>query len=444
MNLKQLKIGDSAKVIEVEGKDKERQHLLDMGLIPGTTVKAVKQAPLGDPLEIELHGYELAIRNSHAEKVSVEKILTAKGAQADIFDFCKECSSCDHKCKYFNQDELINETEHPGLGESGKFHNKKHEKPLPKDKTITFALAGNQNSGKTSLFNAMTGSSQHVGNFPGVTIDRTDGVIKGYDNTRITDLPGVYSLSPYSKEEMITREFILNDDVDCIINIIDATSIERSLYLTMQLLQLEHPMVVALNMMDEVAKNDGSILVNKLERSLGVPIVPISAIKNEGIDELINHAMHIAKYQELPLQQDFCAADDRGGSVHRALHSIMHMIEDHCKRDEEHPHKHIIPVRFAAEKIAEGDKSVIDAIKPNKQDLEAIEHILKHMEEECDMDRSALIADMRYRYIMKVCKRCVIKGKPSVQRKRSEVADKLLTGKWTGIPSFIVIMGLIF
>ena len=290
----------------------------------------------------------------------------------------------------------------------------------------------------------MTGSSQHVGNFPGVTIDRTDGVIKGYDNTRITDLPGVYSLSPYSKEEMITREFILNDDVDCIINIIDATSIERSLYLTMQLLQLEHPMVVALNMMDEVAENDGSILVNKLEHSLGVPIVPISAIKNEGIDELIDHAMHIAKYQEQPLQQDFCAADDRGGSVHRALHSIMHIIEDHCKRDEKHPHKHIIPVRFAAEKIVEGDKSVIDAIKPNKEDLDAIEHILKHMEEECDMDRSALIADMRYRFIMKVCRRCVIKGKPSIQRRRSEVADKVLTGKWTGIPSFIVIMGLIF
>ena len=429
MNLKQLKIGDSAKVIEVQGKGKERQHLLDMGLIPGTQIKAVKRAPMGDPLEIELHGYELAIRNDHAQKVLVEKVTDAKAVQTDIFDFCKECDKCDHNCKYFRKDELINETAHPGFGEPGRFHNKKHENPLPKNKTITFALAGNQNSGKTSLFNAMTGSSQHVGNFPGVTIDRTDGVIKGHDNTRITDLPGVYSLSPYSKEEMITREFILNDDVDCIINIIDATSIERSLYLTMQLLQLEHPMVVALNMMDEIAENEGSILVNKLEHLLGVPIVPISAAKNEGIDELIDHAMHIAKYQEQPLPQDFCDIDDKGGSVHRALHSIMHIIEDHCARDDKHPHKHIIPVRFAAEKIAEGDKSVIDAIKPNKQDLEAIEHILKHMEEECDMDRSALIADMRYKYIMKICESCVIKGKPSVQRKRTEAADKLLTGK---------------
>ena len=444
MNLNDVNIGDRAKVIEVGGRDKERQHLLDMGLIPGTTVEAIKRAPMGDPLEISLHGYELAIRNDHAQKVLVEKISDNKAVQTDIFDFCKECTNCDHKCKYFMQDELINETAHPGYGEPGKFHNKNHENPLPADKTLTFALAGNQNSGKTTLFNAMTGSSQRVGNFPGVTIDRKDGEIKGHKNTRITDLPGVYSLSPYSKEERISREFILFDDVDCIINIIDATSIERSLYLTMQLLQLEHPMVVALNMMDELAENEGSILVNKLETALGVPIVPISAAKNQGIDELIDHAMHIAKFQELPLHQDFCAADDRGGSVHRALHSIMHIIEDHCKCKEGEHHEHIIPVRFAAEKIAEDDKLVFDTLKLNKEDKEAIEHILKHMEEECDLDRSALIADMRYRYIMKVCKLSVVKGKPSVQRKRSEIADKILTGKWTGIPSFIVIMGLIF
>ena len=429
MNLNQLKTGERAKVVEVSGRDKERQHLLDMGVIPGTTVEAIKRAPMGDPLEIMLHGYELALRNSHAEKVKVEKLKKNEGKQTEIFDFCTKCDKCNRDCIYFKQDELINETEHPGFGEPGRFHNKNHENPLPADKTITFALAGNQNSGKTTLFNALTGSSQHVGNFPGVTIDRKDGVIKGYKNTRITDLPGVYSLSPYSKEERISREFILFDDVDCIINIIDATSIERSLYLTMQLLQLEHPMVVALNMMDELAENEGSILVNKLENALGVPIVPISAAKNQGIDELVDHAMHIAKFQELPLTQDFCAADDRGGSVHRALHSIMHIIEDHCKCKEGEHHEHIIPVRFAAEKIAEGDKLVFDTLKLNKEDKEAIEHILRHMEEECDLDRSALIADMRYRYIMKVSKSCVIKGKPSVQRKRSEIADKVLTGK---------------
>lgn len=429
MNLKQLQTGESAKVKEVAGRDKERQHLLDMGLIPGTTVEAIKRAPMGDPLEIMLHGYELALRNSHAEKVKVEKLNNTEDAQTDIFDFCTKCKDCKHDCIYFKQDELINETEHPGFGEPGRFHNKTHENPLPSDKTITFALAGNQNSGKTTLFNAMTGSSQHVGNFPGVTIDRKDGAIKGHKNTRITDLPGVYSLSPYSSEERISREFILFDDVDCIINIIDATSIERSLYLTMQLLQLEHPMVVALNMMDELAENEGSILVNKLENALGVPIVPISAAKNQGIDELIDHALHIAKYQELPLKQDFCAADDRGGSVHRALHSIMHIIEDHCMGKKNQPHEHLIPVRFAAEKIAEGDRLVFDTLQLNKEDKEAIEHILRHMEEECNLDRSALIADMRYRYIMKVSKLCVIKGKPSVQRKRSEIADRILTGK---------------
>lgn len=487
MNLAEIEIGESAKVLEIGGADKERQHLLDMGLIPGTAVKVVKRAPMGDPIEIGLHGYELAIRNANAEMVEVEKVSQDAHEQADIFDYCDDfsdiakkdtakplnaeelynlsrlhnCDLCGKNCRhnpniYKNKkaskthagkaikDELINETEHPGFGEPGRFHNKNNENPLPADKTITFALAGNQNSGKTTLFNAMTGSSQHVGNFPGVTIDRKDGVIKGYKSTRITDLPGVYSLSPYSKEEVISREFILNDDVDCIINIIDATQIERSLYLTCQLLQLEHPMVVALNMMDELSDAGGSILVNKLEHALGVPIVPISAKNSQGIDELIDHAMHIAKYQELPLRQDFCAADDRGGSVHRALHAIMHIIEDHCNKDETSPHQHKIPVRFAAEKIAENDHLVFDTLNLNAEDTAAIDHIIKNMEQECSLDRSALIADMRYRYIMKVCKLCVIKGKTNPARTRSEIADKLLTGKWTGIPSFILIMGLIF
>ena len=444
MNLNELKIGERAKVIEVAGQDKQRQHLLDMGVIPGTEVQAIKRAPMGDPLEIVLRGYKLAIRNSLAEKVFVDKIKKSEGVQTEIFDFCTKCKTCNRDCAYFKQDELINETEHPGFGEPGRFHNKNNENPLPEDKTITFVLAGNPNSGKTTLFNAMTGSNQHVGNFPGVTIDRKDGQIKGKKDTQLTDLPGIYSLSPYSKEEVIAREFILNDDVDCIINIVDATNIERNLYLTMQLLQLEHPMVVALNMMDELSVNEGSVLVNKLENALGVPIVPISAIKNEGIDELIDHALHIARYQELPLQQDFCAVDDRGGSVHRTLHSIMHIIEDHCSQTNNKMHMHKIPVRFAAEKIAENDKLVFDTLNLNSEDKAAIEHIIKHMEEECQLDRSALIADMRYRYIMKVCRACVVKGRPSIQSKRSEAADKILTGKWTGIPSFILIMCAIF
>lgn len=487
MNLRELEIGQSARVLEVKGQDKEQQHLLDMGLIPGVELKLIKRAPMGDPIEIRLRGYELALRNDYAQQVKIEKISEEDFSQNDIFDYCDDfkkidkkhqdeslsseelynlskmhnCDLCRKNCKYNPniykhnkivaahvgksiKDELINETEHPGFGEPGRFHNKNNENPLPEDKTITFALVGNQNSGKTTLFNSITGSSQHVGNFPGVTIDRKDGVIKGYDNTKITDLPGIYSLSPYSSEERISREFILKDDVDCIINIVDATSIERSLYLTMQLLQLEHPMVVALNMMDELAENDGSILVNKLEYALGVPVVPISAIKNEGIDELVDHAMHIAKYQELPMKQDFCAADDRGGSVHRALHSIMHIIEDHCSSPEKGFHLHKVPIRFAAEKIAENDQLVFDALKLNKEDCSAIEHIIKHMEQECSLDRSALIADMRYSYIMKVCKFCVIKGKPSKQRSRSELADRFLTGKYTGIPAFILIMGLVF
>lgn len=487
MNLNEIKIGQRAKVLSLDSRDKERQHLLDMGLIPGVEVKTIKRAPMGDPLEIQLYGYELAIRNSQAEKITVEKISGKTKKNYDAFENCEDyistsskdqpntqnaqnlynlsklhsCDLCRRNCKHNPnilknnrpnkahagkslKNELINETDHPGLGEPGRFHNKKTQNPLPDDKTLSFALVGNQNSGKTTLFNALTGSNQHVGNFPGVTIDRIDGQIKKHKNTRITDLPGVYSLSPYSKEEIITREFILHDDVDCIINIIDATNIQRSLYLTMQLLELEHPIVVALNMMDELAKNDASILINKLETLLGTPVVPISAIKNEGVDELVDHAIHLAKFQETPLHQDFCAADDRGGSVHRALHSIMHIIEDHCAPQKGDVHAHKVPIRFAAEKLAEGDNLVMDSLNLNTQDKKAIEHILKHTEEECRLDRSALIADMRYRFILKVCKLCLIKGKPSIQRKRSEAADKILTGKFTGIPAFIIIMGLVF
>lgn len=425
MNLSQVKTGDCVKVTEVKGRGKERQHLLDMGVIPGTTVKVIKRAPMGDPLELRLHGYELAVRNSQADKVVV-------GETSNLYNLsCHNyCENCKHACK----SKPSADTEHPGFGEPGRFHNKGNENPLPEDKTITFALVGNPNSGKTTLFNALTGSNQHVGNFPGVTIDRKDGAFKDNKKTNITDLPGIYSFSPYSKEEVVTRNFILKDDCDCIINIIDATSIERSLYLTTQLLQLGHPMVVALNMMDELEENDGSILVNNLEHALGVPIVPISATKGEGLDELVDHAIHIAKYQELPLKQDFCEADS---PVHRALHSIMHMIEDHSMKSN-------IPVRFAAEKIAENDHLVMDDLKLNDEDKKAIEHILKHMEEVSQIDRSALIADMRYRYIIKVCSECVIKGKPSVQRKRTELADKILTGKFTGIPMFVLIMAFVF
>lgn len=444
MNLNELQIGKKAVVLETKGKDRDRQHLLDMGLIPGTEVVAVKRAPMGDPLEIMLHGYELAIRNSYAKNVVVEQINKTEGIQSDIFDYCKNCKTCKKDCAYFKQSELIDSIAHPGFGEPGKFHNKYNENPLPDNKQITFALVGNQNCGKTTLFNALTGSSQHVGNFPGVTIDRKDGQIKGFKNTKITDLPGIYSLSPYSSEEIISREFILNDDVDCIINIIDATNIQRSLYLTMQLLLLEHPMVVALNMMDEFAKNKGSVLINKLEYALGVPIVPISALKNEGTKELVDHALHIAKYQELPINQDFCSNDDMGGAVHRALHSIMHIIEDHCQTDKKNNHIHKIPIRFAAEKIAENDHLVFDALSLNSEDKEAIEHILRHMEDSCKLDRSALLADMRYSYIKKIVDSCVLKGKPSIYKKRSHAADKILTGRWTGIPSFILIMACIF
>ncbi|MDO5328850.1 MAG: ferrous iron transport protein B [Coriobacteriia bacterium] len=425
MKLDAAQIGSSYKVTKVNGKTKDRQHLLDMGLIPGTHLKVIKRAPLGDPMEIRLHAYELALRNSNAAHVIVEEA-------EDLYNLTcsKNCAEC----------KKAQETEHPGLGEPGRFHNKKHEHPLPSDKTLKFALVGNQNSGKTTLFNALTGSNQHVGNFPGVTVERKDGSFKNNKNTQITDLPGIYSLSPYSKEELVSRQFILEDDCDCIINIIDATSIERSLYLTMQLLQLEHPMVVALNMMDELESNEGSILLNALEQELGVPIVPISALSRQGIDELVDHAMHIAKYQELPLRQDFC---DRG-SVHRALHSIMHIIEDHCAQSSINNHEHLIPIRFAAEKIAENDQAIIDKLNLNEQDKAAIEHILIHMEEECKLDRAALIADMRYNFILRVTSNCVIKGKPSSQRRRSEAADKFLTGKLTGIPAFIAIMAAVF
>ncbi|MDE6698593.1 MAG: ferrous iron transport protein B [Lachnospiraceae bacterium] len=419
MTLKDLKVGKSATIVAVNGEGALRQHILDMGIIPGAFVTVVKYAPMGDPVELRVHGYELTLRLSDLNNIEIDNI-------------CEEIN--DEKR---NIQRSKKNTEHPGLGEGGRFHTKDHENPLPEDTIITFALAGNQNCGKTTLFNQLTGANQHVGNFPGVTVDRKDGKIKGYNNTLVTDLPGIYSMSPYSSEEIVTRQFLLKDHPKGIINIVDATNIERNLYLTMQLLELDIPMVLALNMMDEVRENGGSIRVNDLERMLGIPVIPISAAKNEGIDELIDHAMHIAKYQERPEKQDFCEADNHGGAVHRCLHSIMHLIEDHAKAED-------IPVRFAAAKLAEGDSMVLEALKPDENEKETLEHIILQMEKERGLDRAAAIADMRFSFIEKICKDTVIRPKESKEHARSTKIDKLLTGKYTAIPAFIGIMALVF
>ena len=417
MTLRDLPIGKSANVVSVGGKGALRQHILDMGIIPQAEVTMVKYAPMGDPVEIRIHSYELTLRLADAEKIEIADVCEAQ-----------ECVESNKNKKDIN---------HPGLGEGGKYHVKADEHPLPEGETLTFALAGNQNCGKTTLFNQLTGSNQHVGNFPGVTVSRKDGVIKGHPNTLVVDLPGIYSMSPYSSEEIVTRQFILDEQPKGIINIVDATNIERNLYLTMQLMELNIPMVLALNMMDEVRENGGSILVNEMEEMLGIPVVPISAAKNEGIGELIDHAMHVAKYQERPGRMDFCDADDHGGAVHRCLHGIMHLIEDHAKKAG-------IPVRFAASKLAEGDELVLDRLRLDQNEKETLEHMVTQMEKERGLDRAAAMADMRFHFIQKVCDATVVKPKESKEHARSVKIDKFLTGKYTAIPAFIGIMGLVF
>lgn len=419
MNIKDLEIGKSAKITKVGGEGALRQHFLDMGLIPGAQITMIKFAPMGDPVEIKIHGYELTLRLADAEKIEIDKPYTVKTDN--------------------NIDTRKKDISHPGLGEGGKFHTKANENPLPDGTKLTFALAGNQNCGKTTLFNRLTGSNQHVGNFPGVTVDRKDGEIKNHPDTLITDLPGIYSMSPYSNEEIVTRKFLLDEKPKGIINIIDASNIERNLYLTMQLMELNIPMVVALNMMDEVRKNGGSVLVNEMEQLLGVPVIPISAAKNEGIEELTDHALHIAKYRECPGRQDFCISHGTSEqtAVHRCIHAIMHLIEDHAEAAE-------IPIRFAASKLIEGDSLVEDKLKLSQNEKEMIEHIIVQMEQERGLDRAAAIADMRFHFIKSICQQTVIKPSESKEHARSIKIDKILTGKYTAIPSFIAIMGLVF
>ncbi len=418
MTLKDLPIGKIATVTVVGGEGELRQHFLDMGIIPWGTVTMVKYAPMGDPVEVRVHSYELTLRLADAEKIEIQNIRDPEKEETVPRKSAKQ-------------------TEHLGLGEGGIYHDKEHENPLPDSELLTFALAGNQNCGKTTLFNQLTGSNQHVGNFPGVTVDRKDGAIRGYKNTLVTDLPGIYSMSPYSSEEVVTRQFVLDQHPKGIIDIVDATNIERNLYLTMQLMELDIPMVLALNMMDEVRGNGGSIRINEMENMLGIPVVPISAAKNEGIDELVDHAIHVAKYQEPPARQDFCDAEDHGGAVHRCLHSIMHLIEDHAQKAE-------IPIRFAAAKLAEGDTMILDRLNLDDNEKEALEHIICQMEKERGMDRAAAIADMRYQFITKVCRETVVKPRESKEHIRSEKIDRILTGKYTAIPSFVVIMALVF
>ena len=416
MKLSELKPGESAVITKVGGSGSLRQHFLDMGLIPDAKLTLIKLAPMGDPMEFMVHGYELSIRKDDAAEIDCER---AEAEKEEIKPFFRD-----------SQD-------HPGLGEEGKYHEKKGETPLKDDETITFALAGNQNCGKTTLFNQLTGSNQHVGNFPGVTVDRKSGEIRGHENTLVTDLPGIYSLSPYTAEEIVSREFILKENPKGIINIVDATNIERNLYLTLQLMELDIPMVLALNMMDEVRGNGGTIKINEMERMLGIPVVPISASKNEGVDELVKHAIHVAYYQEKPGRQDFCSPSEHGGAVHRAIHGIMHLIEDHAKSAG-------IPVRFAAGKIIEGDHLVEDALNLTENEKEMIEHIILQMEEERGMDRAAAMADMRFSFIEDVCYRTVVKPHESKEHARSAKIDKILTGKYTAIPCFILIMALVF
>ena len=419
MTIRDLNPGESAVVTAVGGEGALRQHFLDMGVIPGAFVTLVKLAPMGDPMELRIHGYELTLRLADAQKIDVER---AEEPAADVV------SEPPRRRK---------KTAHPGLGEEGKFHPKGSGNPLPEGTLLTFALVGNQNSGKTTLFNQLTGSNQHVGNFPGVTVDRKDGVIRGHSNTSITDLPGIYSMSPYSSEELVSRDFVLQQKPKAIINIVDATNIERNLYLTMQLLEMGIPTVLALNMMDEVRGNGGSVDINRMEDMLGIPVVPISAAKNQGVDELVRHAVHIAKYQEKPGRQDFCDSSDHGGAVHRCLHAIAHLIEDHAEQTG-------LPVRFAASKLIEGDERIMDQLELDMNERETLEHIVLQLEKERGLDRSAAIADMRFEFISKVCSQCVTKPRESKEHMRSQKLDRVLTGKFTALPVFIGIMALVF
>ncbi len=421
--LDKLGVGQSARIKTVEGEGQRRQHFLDMGLIPDAVIKLVKYAPLGDPMEIMVHGYALTLRKADAALIGV--------MPCDPSDEAEGTDHQDNEQLYITA--LHDHNAHPGLGEEGIYHDKTHENPLPKGTKLTFALAGQQNCGKTTLFNQLTGANQHVGNFPGVTVDRKDGVIKGHPETSVTDLPGIYSLSPYTSEEVVSREFIMQQKPMAIINIVDANNIERNLYLTMQLMELGKPMVLALNMMDEVRNNGGSILMNEMEKILGLPVVPISASKNEGINELVDHAIHVAKYQEAPARHDFCDKDDHGGAVHRCLHSIMHLIDDHAQRAD-------IPVRFAASKLVEGDPIVLEALQLTQNEKETLEHLIVQMEEERGLDRAAAMAEMRFAFIKKLCDKTVIKPKESKEYRRSRKIDKILTGKWTAIPIFILVM----
>ncbi len=427
--LRYLEPGQTGTVKTVGGSGALRQHLLDMGIIPGADITMMQFAPMGDPAEVRIHGYELTLRLAEAEQIEIGNIRTEgprtfeafvrdKGRERRIFDGAVV-------------------TEHPGFGEGGRYHHKETENPLPEGTLLTFALAGNQNCGKTTLFNQLTGANQHVGNFPGVTVDRKDGIIRKHPETLVTDLPGIYSMSPYSSEEIVTREFLLKEKPKGIINIVDASNIERNLYLTMQLLELDRPMVLALNMMDEVRENGGAILVNEMEAQLGIPVVPISAAKNEGIDELVDHVLHIARYQECPQRADFCDAEGDGAAVHRCLHGIMHLIEDHAEAAG-------IPVRFAASKIAEGDPLILGSLGLSENEKEMLEHIILQMEEESGLDRAAAIASMRFRFIEKICANTVIRPHESREHLRSRKIDKILTGKYTAIPAFIAIMGLVF
>ena len=417
LKLSELKVGESAVIQNVGGQGELRQHFLDMGIIPGAEVTLVKFAPMGDPMELQVHGYELTLRLAEADKIQIQRITERSNKHERI--------------------QKIHTSNHPGLGEDGKYHLKGDGTPLPKGTLLSFALVGNQNCGKTTLFNQLTGSNQHVGNFPGVTVDKKTGAIKNHENTEVTDLPGIYSMSPYTSEEIVSRNFVLNEKPKAIINIVDATNIERNLYLTMQLLEMNVPMVIALNMMDELIGNKGAIDINKMESMLGVPVVPISAAKNQGVQELINHAMHIAQFQEKPVQQDFCSKDDHGGAIHRAIHTVESIIEDHAEKEG-------LPVRFCATKVIEGDTLIIKQLELDQNELEMIEHVVVQMENEGKMDRSAAIADMRFDFIERVCEQTVKKPQKSKERRRSEKLDKVLTGKWTAIPCFILIMAAVF
>ena len=417
MTLKELEVGKSAVILRVGGEGALRQHFLDMGMIPGAEVTVIKLAPMGDPMEVQVHGYELTLRLAEAQQIDIQPI----GRRSRSHTFKDRAKDQDH----------------PGLGENGKFHSKADEHPLPDGTVLTYALVGNQNCGKTTLFNQLTGAKQHVGNFPGVTVDRKSGAIRGYPNTEVTDLPGIYSMSPFSSEEIVSRNFVLQDKPTAIINIVDATNIERNLYLSMQLLEMGIPMVIALNMMDELVGNRGSIDVNTMEAMLGVPVIPISAAKNEGVDELIRHAVHVAKQQEPPLKQDFCDKDDHGGAVHRCIHAVIHLIEDHAALAG-------LPVRFAATKAIEGDALILQQLQLDRNEQEMLEHIVRQMETERGLDRSAAIADMRFDFIERLCAQTVIRPQESKERIRSEKIDRILTGRYTAIPCFIGIMMLVF